>query len=190
MIAIGDSHTWVFKSKCDIYHISNPTAHNIRKHDLAIRNVIRKKEENIFSFGEIDCRIHLYRQSIKQDKEIVELAHETIDRYTDYVYELMQDGYDIYIMSVPPAGTQSNHFKYNDYASYGHRKLINFMFNMELERTCTLKQIHYIDYYFKVCDGKMGRKIDYVEDDVHLNSKVADVVMEIMENEKRKYSNY
>jgi hypothetical protein len=164
-------------------------AHNIRKHDAAIRNVLRKGEEILFSFGEIDCRIHLYRQSIKQDVEIVALMHDTINRYTNYVCELMQEGFDIYILSVPPAGTQNNRFKYNHYAPYSHRKLINFMFNMELEHICILKNIHYIDYYFKVSDGKMGRRMDYVEDDVHLNSKVADVVMEIMKNEKGKYSN-
>jgi hypothetical protein len=186
MIIIGDSHTWMFKNLCATYHISNPTAHNIHKHDKIIRERLRKDELNAFIFGDIDCRIHFYHQCKKQKRSLFQLIQETVDRYIDYVRKIICENYVIIIIGVPPAGVQENRFGYQHYASYKLRKKIYIHFNTVLKKECTYHNILFIDYFNDVTDRQMDRKQEYVADEVHLNQKAAEIVIRKIQNEKRK----
>lgn len=176
LIAIGDSHIWVFKEFCDVFHIDNPTAHNIFNHQDKIAKALRKDEINLFSFGDLDCRVHIYNQHKKTNTSIIELLHRTVQRYINFVL-LYSNDYEIKILSLPPCGTQGNRFNKEHYADYRTMKYIYFVFNQVLEAKCIECNISFINYYFDAVDNTMDRKKELIKDEVHLNKKILPFIL-------------
>lgn len=182
MIAIGDSHTFVFKDTCPVVHIDNPTAHNIAKHDDLISESLYRTMIHLFSFGEIDCRIHFWYQHKKTNTPLMDLIENTVMRYIHYI--LNKPKFKIYVLSVPPAGNQGNRFKYPYYASTMNRRYIYYAFNLVLESKCVQYNIPFINYYQDAIDNRMNRKPEFVKDDVHLNKQIVPFILRRVENEK------
>lgn len=182
LIVIGDSHTWVFKGFCDILHIDNPTAYNIHNHRDKIEKALRKDELNLFSFGDIDCRVHIYNQHKKTGKSINLLIHKTVQRYINFVLYYSND-YKIKILSLPPCGTQGNRFNKEYYADYRTMKYIYFIFNCILEAKCLECNLSFVNYYLDAVNEKMDRKKEMIADEAHLNKKILPFILRRIDEE-------
>jgi hypothetical protein len=185
LIVIGDSHTWVFKGYCKVVHIDNPTAHNIHNHKEKIEGALKKNDINIFSFGDIDCRVHFWNLANTYNFPVITLIQITVSRFLRFVIKYPK--YDIRILSLPPCGTQNNRFKKEFYASYIIRKYIYFMYNQELESQCLTYHIPFINYYYDVIDENMDRREELIADECHLNKKALPFILRRIENEERNY---
>lgn len=177
MIVIGDSHVDAYKDFCDVVHIDKPTAYNIYKHDIKIRKSLKTLKTNLFIFGEIDCRIHIFYQCKKTGISGITLIENTINKYLDYVSTINRY-YHIAVLNIPPAGTQENYYNYTFYAPYETRKFYCKYFNEFLEKQCKLSNILYYSNYYEIIDENFDRKSEFIEDDVHVNFKAAKIIID------------
>lgn len=175
LIVIGDSHTWVFRGFCEVVHLHNPTAHNIHNHQDAIEEALKEDDINLFSFGDLDCRVHFYNVHKKTGVPIIKLMHNTIERFLCFVMSYPE--YDIRVLCLPPCGTQGNRFNKEYYANYTLRKYIYFQYNHILEFACTKCDILFVNYYFDVVDETMNRRPELVYDECHLNKKALPFIL-------------
>ena len=183
--AIGDSHTRSFAERRNVlvHHIGPATAYNLgnigsttgsNKKLFNILNRINKKCDTILLiFGEIDCRIHIYYQYIKQNKKasIEQLIDKTILNYGQVIERINRMKLDFFIYGVPPAARQGNIYGYDYYASPQERCKINKLFNKKLKLFCLQKGYRYIDIYSRTSDEKGFINQKYAKDDVHLNNQ-------------------
>ena len=190
MIVIGDSHISMFKNT-KAYHFQNRphTAcmlHNYHKELLKILNR-HKKETILFIFGEVDCRIHVFNTMKTLDRDYDIVIEDIVENYLEYVRMLIEYyGFDVRVLTIPPAGCQDNYYNLKYYASYDLRKIFNYYFNYCLIKSnltmpynplpCTVPIINYVKY---VVDP-FGRKKDYILDEVHLNNKVEPIILGLL----------
>ena len=187
--AIGDSHVKAFKGKKRfvVYHIGAPTAHNlVKKNSLSDSNrrlfrivdTINHKDIVLLSFGEIDCRIHIYNQHKKSngDKPLSELIDNTVANYGQVLQALRTMGVNFVLYGVPPATRVRNENRYEFYATPEVHAQINGMFNGRLKSHCQEHGYTYIDVHSKFSDGSGYMLEEYALDEIHLSSKVVDFV--------------
>jgi hypothetical protein len=191
--AVGDSHSYICSGQPGfvwMYHelvpnkLKGPTAHNLvnphsasgmrgRILELA-ESLDPEQDQFILSFGEIDCRVHIYRQHMKTGKDIVELIGETIERYLRFVAELEEKGFRVWVLGVPPCGTQGNKYDFDYYPSPEQQREIFRLFNDRMREVCP----GYIDVYSRTVNEEGIMKKEYVRDDIHLNKKAFPIVLE------------
>ena len=176
---MGDSHADYCFSKSKhfrAYRVGPNTAYKLRDHHDKIMHCIKrfKRRETLFIFGEIDCRLHIWAKA----KSVGVGCYNTAKRYAEYVNELNSSGFNISIISTPPQG-------YFDVGFYGkgimlanwkRRVMICELLNFWVKRFCDRYNIVFYNIYPKlITKGKQRRK-ELIEDDNHLNYKVADIL--------------
>ncbi len=122
---IGDSHARAFKrtKQFIVHHIGPATAHNLNKEWSTtnswkqLRRLLEKIGTDhflILTFGEIDCRIHIYYQFRKQQGKypIRELISRTIKNYGEVLQKIQEMKINFFVYSIPPATRQKNIFGY------------------------------------------------------------------------------
>ena len=85
-----------------------------------------------------------------------------------------------YVLSVAPAGSQPNVYKYKYYAAFKQRALIHKLFNEELQKYCQLHNYPYLDLYKEIVDDLGGVKPEYLLDELHINKKSVDIVKRLI----------
>jgi len=187
--AIGDSHVKAFKGekRFVVYHIGAPTAHNLVKENslsdsnrklFKIVNTINKRDIVLLSFGEIDCRIHIYYQHKKNNgnRSIGDLIDGTVANYGQVLRTLREMGLNFIVYGVPPVASVRNEYRYEFYAPLDVHARINSMFNDRLRDFCLEQGYPYIDVHSRFSDGN-GYMLDkYALDEIHLNGGVVDFV--------------
>lgn len=187
---IGDSHAISFKEDNVFtwYHLGPATAHNLknknsktksnRKLFRIINNLVSKKDVVLFNFGEIDCRIHIYNQYMKNKKKknISKLLDETISNYGEVLEEVKRKNVNFFVLSIAPASSQKNFFDYPFYGSKEIRSKIKKEFNQKLKKFCKLKGHKFIDVSSEVSDKKGFILEEYRRDEIHLNEKMIPLV--------------
>jgi hypothetical protein len=178
---IGDSHTRIFKGgKFVILHPIGPaTAFNLGSKKSTnmsnyklqgIINSLNSNDKIIMVLGEIDCRIHIYYQYKKAgDISINELIDNTISNYEMALNQI--HGFELYVCSTPPEGSEDNIYKYAYYADRQLRRDILLLFNDKLKEMCNRNGYKYIDIFYPFCDNKGYLLEKYAEDSIHLNLK-------------------
>jgi hypothetical protein len=198
--AIGDSHTRIcedHKGYKGMYHalvknlLKAPTAHNLVKENSTngmrerifdfLKQTRKSRDILLFSFGELDCRIHFYRQHVLQGVSISRLIDNTICRYSQFIDEITEKGYTVYLLGIPPCGTQGNKFKCDYYPLPSQQAEIFKLFNDRMRQR--FPDI-YIDMYSPTADKDGFIKKEYQRDDIHLNEKAFPIVAKKMEEFK------
>lgn len=179
---IADSTTFTGVNKLD-----GKTAYKLRDHDRRVRKVIAPLRDKhlIFCFGEVDVRIHLKRQHGKTGTDIATLIENTAKRYTGYVAELRQQGFDIHIFNVIPTGNfQGEDFEnwranlaYPFTTSFAERQEYTLQLNEQFKKYCAAVDLPFIDIYKHLVDVQGRRRRELVYDFSHLNSATADIVL-------------
>jgi len=178
---IGDSHCNVFSKlphfksfwlASDEYYKISKTAHQLQKEipklDEYINN-LTLDDEIIFAFGEIDCRLHFYEKHIQDRVPLIDLIQSTIDRYMAVILSYIDKVKRIHVLHVVPTGVEDNIWDRPIFAEPVVRKLITEMFNTELEKSCIVNDLQFLDVYYPMLNRFGWRDENYVRDDVHLN---------------------
>jgi hypothetical protein len=186
---IGDSHVVPFRGSMPFlaHHLGAATAYNLTKKNSTTRsneqlfkviNKLGEKDIVMLSFGEIDCRIHIYYQHKKSNGKysIEELIDRTISNYGEVMAQLKQRGVNFCIYCVSPATNVGNEYKYPYYGTAEVRSQINSMFNEKLRAFCHSKGYKFIDIYDRVADRDGLMLKEYAGDDIHLNRKAVRLV--------------
>lgn len=179
---VGDSHAWIPFIKSNYFEklsVGPRTAHKLDSREREIVNKINYMIDSkiIFVFGEIDCRVHLFKEHHKQQRPIEHLILDTAERYVMLVKRLRRRGYDIAILNVVPTGDAGN-AGYKFYGSPAQRRDITTRFNAAVKELCIEHRIPFIDIYSELVDHKGWRKKHLIKDDVHLNSNMAGILEE------------
>jgi hypothetical protein len=162
---IGDSHTGVFRTygeiidethraerdivpfiKCEIngataYHLKDE--HSSTNSSIKLRELLDKVDKKndlvLMWFGEIDCRLHIAQQAVKQDKSMLEMIENTIDNYTVVLDMLRDEGFMFAVIGVPACNREvtfsTDEIQYMIYSNY----------NMMLSVRCAERKYPFID---------------------------------------------
>ena len=146
-----------------------------------LRN-IPAKDRILFVFGEIDCRVGIYNQYMrdKQAKPIEDYVKLTVARYGEFL-KLVQKRKksDLAVLAVPPVGYWENRLK--KYKPAEQKQLyitIHKTFNKELELFCQKNGVKFIGIYDQIATEDDLLKQEYNLDDVHVNQKVIKPIVE------------
>ncbi|NTU70242.1 MAG: hypothetical protein HGB10_00220 [Coriobacteriia bacterium] len=181
---IGDSHVQLLGGVRPfvVTHIGPATAYNLREpHSStgshgrlrrALRSVNRRTDVVILSFGEIDCRIHVYRAHMKSGgvSSMESIIETTVARYAEVVQALAVEGYRIVVHTVPGAARQDNYYGYDYYADAVTRAWIADRFNEQLRGMAARVGVELLDLYGVTSTDGVIRE-DMTTDGTHLDAR-------------------
>ena len=188
---VGDSHVVPFRGSMPFlaHHLGAATAYNLNRKNNTTRSneqlfkvidKLGKKDIVMLSFGEIDCRIHIYYQHKKSNGKysIDELIERTVTNYGEVMAQLKERGVNFCVYCVSPATKVGNEYKYPFYGTPEIRSQINRAFNEKLRAFCEKNGYTFIDIYDWVSDKNGLMLEEYAGDDIHLNKKAVRLVRE------------
>lgn len=218
---IGDSHvsvfngTWELSKGCPYpndeipgfrtYNTSSHLAYNlgIRNHPVnaLVFSVVRSIplcDTLLLIFGEIDCRNHLCKQKLLQNKPIDVMVRECVEIYVNSIIEIAESRKLIFwgphplYYTIEEKGCTPQPFNVS-FGSYEEINYAKFLFNLFLSKICKDKGLPFGTMYFKMVEGSCQfTKSSYI-DGSHLLPKSLPDIMNILEgmgvdvNEARKY---
>lgn len=191
---IGDSHTLAFQDcSLKVHYLGAVTAYNLvyensstrgREQLFRIINSLKQGEIVMLVFGEIDSRIHIYNQYIKNNKKvsIEKLIDNVVKNYSQVIEEIIKKKLKIAVYNIVPPGPQGNIYNYPHYAKWEDRLKITRIMNNKLKTYCRKNGILFIDIFDQVINNENisennFRLNKYIFDDVHLNEKVTKLVL-------------
>jgi hypothetical protein len=169
------------------HHLGAATAYNLNKKNSSTRSneqlfklidKLGKMDIVMLSFGEIDCRIHIYYQHKKSDGKysIGELIDKTIENYGQVMAQLKERRVNFCVYCVSPATKVGNEYKYPFYGTPEERSQINRMFNEKLRALCEKNGYKFVDIYYRVTDKDGLMLQEYAGDEIHLNKRAVRLV--------------
>jgi hypothetical protein len=186
---VGDSHVVPFRGSMPFlaHHLGATTAYNLNKQNSSTKsneqlfkviNKLGKKDIVMLSFGEIDCRIHIYYQHKKSNGKysIEELIDRTISNYGEVMAQLRERRVNFCVYCVSPAAEVGNEYKYPFYGTPEIRSKITKAFNEKLRAFCEKNGYAFIDIYSSVADENGLMAKEYSSDEIHLNKKAVGLV--------------
>lgn len=184
---IGDSHTLAFRwHRFVVHHIGAPTAYNLINPKSTTRSAERlfaeldkinvDRDAIVLSFGEIDCRIHIFRQYQKSmgNTTLDEVIQKTIEAYGTVLGLIRQRQIRFWVYGIPPAAQTLG--QYASDATPDMRSQISQRFNELLRDHCRYNNYSFIDIYAIVSDEEGFVRREFLADEIHLNRKVASYV--------------
>jgi hypothetical protein len=194
---IGDSHAHVFRGKWPfvVYWIGPATAYNLNnpvsktfpvQKISAVLKKFRKNEHILLTFGEIDCRNHIYKQYLKNEDKVSldQVISSVIHNYGEVIKSMRQSGFNTAVLSVAPAASVviNTDVDYPSVGSPEERSVVTRTFNKQLEEFCLANDCMYIDVYTKTCDKNGWILREYAYDTAHLNKRIIPFVLEQYRN--------
>ncbi len=192
---VGDSHTAVFEGEKSfiVQRIGPATAYNL-KSKVSSTNSNRRlfrvlnhmditRDTVILVFGEIDCRIHIYNQYMRREKQtpIDELIEKTVSSYGVVLERIDEMGIRFYVYGVPPPSRDdTDTYGHQHYASPELRACINKRFNESLKEHCELHGYRFIDIHSVISDDEGFMVKEFSSDPIHLNKKVLGPIVDRM----------
>lgn len=186
---IGDSHCLLFQDEIfSIKYIGPATAYNLinkksttksRGKIIEVLSGLNQNSDVMFVFGEIDCRIHIYRIHKSKKIPINKVVSSTVDSYVQFILE-MRTKYpkmNFVICGVFPQGEQGNFYGTDFYADRKVRMNITKVFNFKLEVECGRNNIKYFSIFDKLIDKREERIKKFVHDEIHFNKKILPFIL-------------
>ncbi len=158
------------------YRIGGCTAHNFSKNINTIHKIlkykkIREKDVLALSFGEIDIRNHLARQS-NFEAGIV----KTIENYIKGI-KLLTANYTCKILILGAIASWLTGYEGPSAGTNIQRNKITEKFNKELRRQAEQNKFYYVDYFYEMLDENFNTKQEFLDNwpgsRMHLNPKFA-----------------
>lgn len=174
---LGDSHSmfgWRNIPGIIVHHIGPKLAFSVGRDGLVIlpEYNIQAGDTVVFSFGEIDCRCHIYKH-VTPEKSYKEIIDPIVSAYIERVMELsaILPGVRCCIYNVVPAVQQrltTINRQYPFLGSDNERKSYTEYFNATLANTCAAKGLTFIDVYnaYTTPQGFLNRA--YSDGHVHI----------------------
>jgi lysophospholipase L1-like esterase len=192
---IGDSHTdpYRMEKRMITHHVGRGTAHNLKDENSSsgsgtqlwkVLGGINKKRDAVgLVFGEIDCRVHFHYQYLKHKKKvpIEALIDSTVSNYGEVVRRVKGQGYQVFVVGVPPAASQKNIYGYPFYGKPKERSEISQKFNSKLQQWCRKNSVPFIGIMTFLSDRDGFLKRELASDEVHANKKLLPFVRKKLE---------
>lgn len=189
---LGDSHAYSFTHpKFKIYCLGPVTAFNLNNNNsstkgkLKLLKTLKKIPKNnlvILVFGEIDCRLHIYNNYLKNNKKITlnKLIQNTIDNYEKVLKKVQNTHKNLAVFNVVPAGEQPNIYNYPFYGTREQRQNIAKKFNSKLKKICKKNHIIFIDIFNQLSTPK-GNRLEYLKlDRIHYSAKISNIIFNFL----------
>lgn len=193
---IGDSHTRLFLGFPNNASIHYPkitdsvlpqykvyviptTAWSVEKYIPTLTEIIEKHvrpgDSVLFSYGEIDCRVYIKEEAIKQGVPLINVVNNIVQRYWEsvLVMKALLDKIPIgqlYLFGLRASGTPIGFYASYVSGSEEERNSISKEFNSCLSKLCISSGVCFIDIFDKTIDKEgRTRKDIFFEDGFHLN---------------------
>jgi len=187
---IGDSHVSAYSrgryflthhiGPATAYNLASPssTTHSNKKLFLELGKINKKRDVVILVFGEVDCRMHIYKQFVKNGGtiSITELINRTISRYNCALKQVAEAGYNFFVYGIVPAASQENIWGTDFYPDGKTRLIINREFNEHLKSFCAKNSYLFLDVQSKFADESGFISKFFSTDGLHLNQNVLPIM--------------
>jgi hypothetical protein len=195
---IGDSHVFVFtgvdsggRDNLPFFrtHRLGPfTAYNVIKRVDLIHDTIKAHVKTgdiiMFCFGEIDCRVHLLKQSEIQQLPLDQVVDNCVQRYFNIFEITKQHGFQLMAWNVPPSSRE--HVENGEFTTYGsckERNEVSRLFNSRLQLRCQKHGVIFMSIFDKLLAEDGLTNPFYYLDNIHLSSKAIPFILEEFEKQ-------
>lgn len=195
---IGDSHVVVF-SGFEVppegtgntgflpffraYRLGPYTAYNAAKRrdviEPIVENKVRPGDLVMLCFGEIDCRVHLLKQSRMQRRPLEDVVAECVTRYAQ-LFEI-KEKYGIGLLvwnAVPSSRKEVDAGEHSTYGTCRERNEVARLFNGRLEEECKKREIAFVSIFDRLVDEDGLTRTEYYSDDVHLSQRAMPLILD------------
>lgn len=157
-----------------------------------ILSSIPKTETILLSYGEVDCRVHIVKQSEDQGRSIKQVAEEVVTRYSKTI-TLIRNDYEKVIVYTPVASSSC----YNPNAAvstenaYPHigrpeqRNLATQVFSTTLKETFKDSDVIVLSIFDRIVDKNLLPVSSYFRDGVHLSQKAMPFILEALNKQMK-----
>lgn len=189
---IGDSHVTPFRwfYPYPLCHIGPSTAwglmnntswtHSKERVFSIVDGMNTGRDFVVTSFGEIDCRFHVYGRHLRTGASISEVIDKTVDRYGQFLNLLMKKGATVLVLGIPPASKEGNELNMPHYGDLKTRAAIHAEFNQKLDYRCQEARVPYLEVLTKSRESSGAVAPEWTTDGVHLTARVVPVVTDLI----------
>ena len=133
----------------------------------------------LLSFGEIDCRAHLVKQSEMQKRSIDLVVNECVDRYFSVIKEIQSLNFELLVWNAIPSTTSSTIPDIKDpvFGTCLERNHAARLFNNYLSQLCMKSDIKFLSIFDKLVNSDGLTKMELYMDDVHLSQKAMPLIL-------------
>jgi hypothetical protein len=195
---LGDSHRDIFfyinsymkKNIFQVYNIQHTLAYNIAYEDhhshSLILNVLKNLSVNskiLMIFGEIDCRCHIVKQSLKQKKSLDYITEQVVDNYCIGLKRLIDKKYNINVWGPVASMNDVNVLNTDKHPLYPYvgnnleRNYVTKKFNVYLKEKCEKLNIGFYSVLENLINNDGSTKDEYYVDHVHLGFKAVPLIL-------------
>jgi hypothetical protein len=145
-----------------------------------VQRIDKRRDVLLLVFGEIDARVHVYRQYRKRNGTITfeDVVTATVEKYGEAIKRLRAQGFTVCLHGIPPAARKNYTSTLPFTGSAEERSRISSIFNRKLKGYCQKNNVLYIDVQPVSTDDEGFISDKYADDDVHLGSKIVPFVRE------------
>jgi hypothetical protein len=179
---VGDSHSYNGWSGIIPHHVGPVLCYSFGKKRLELFDIrsfgMSDGDTLVFSFGEIDCRCHVYKhltETVTYDVVIDEIINNYFETIKLHVNAAQIHFKNICVYNIPPPIERHNTWENPEYPYLGtdeERKQYALYFNAKLKEKCIENGYVFFDVYDKYADEN-GYLIKALSDDnVHIRDGV------------------
>jgi lysophospholipase L1-like esterase len=133
----------------------------------------------LLCFGEIDCRVHLLKQSQAQGRDAADVVAECVRRYLSAAREVAERGYDVAVWGVV-ASQPSDEVRNPDYPVYGtcpQRNRVTRQFNETLGALADEFGVSVVSIFEQLVDSNDMTLSNWYMDECHLSQRAMPMVL-------------
>lgn len=126
----------------------------------------------MLSYGEIDCRIHILRQSAKQDRDVKDIVEDVTVRYAAAVAAMQGRGYRMLVWGPPPSTPEEP--REGDYPivrGCAVRNHVTRLFNASMAKRCEVFGVPFVSLHDELLLSDGTTDWQYVPDSLHLGQR-------------------
>ena len=168
---------------CLAYHCNHydSSFHFREKAEFLCQNFIKPTATIICSLGEIDLRVHVFRQTILQNKSYAEIVNNILQQYYTFLLKMKNQGYSLYCWG--PIATQADtcpidpNFPRN--GSEEDRNHATAYFNQQLSSFCKQNDIGYLSIFEQMITSDFRTRSEYLSADCcHLSQRALPLALQ------------
>lgn len=169
------------------FYIGSSTAYSLPREDsqtqawqkteeIVKRGLIPPGSPILLCFGEIDCRVHILKQSDRQGHLVEDIARDIVQNYMTYAEWLISQGFYVACWGAIATRKKGPNSQ-GDFPVFGteiERNEATRIFNSVLEEACRQRNIRFCSIFEQMVDAQMETLAVYISSDkCHLSQRAA-----------------
>lgn len=154
---------------CLAFHCTQPNTKVLFQEKLhyLLQNFIRPQATIICCLGEIDLRVHVFRQTLVQNKSYQEIVDKILESYDSLLSYLQECGFQVYCWG--PIATQPDSCpvdpNYPRTNTEVNRNLATYYFNEQLAMYCHQHNIGFLSVFSKMVTADFHTRTEFLSSD-------------------------